>query len=232
MPRKQIRTLMLSLAAGVAAATLFDPRAGRRRRALIADKCRHLARVTPRRLARVGRGFTGPARGIAHRLGALLPWRKARPEIDGTELVHRVQSELGRHGDLPLNELNFDAADGLLRIRGTIEAAETAARIVGMAAEINGVRTVISLMRTPDGTPAGGMAGDLSVLDTGPRAEVEGEAVLLALKQRWPQVTDADILASDGYLARLAALISMRTGEPDATVRSALDESLLAAIPA
>jgi hypothetical protein len=85
-------------------------------------------------------------------------------------------------------------------------------------------------MRLPDGTPAGGMAGDIELIDSGPRAAVHGEAVRQAILARWPQLSDADILASEGHVGKLSAQISQRTGDPQSTVRVELEEILLSAV--
>jgi hypothetical protein len=48
--------------------------------------------------------------------------------------------------------------------------------------------------------------------------------------ERWPQLSDADILASDGHIGRLTELICSRTGQDERTVRAAVDDILLTTV--
>ena len=226
MSRGHLRTILTSAALGAAAAILLDPQSGGRRRALVRDKLRHYVAVFPRRLG----GDLDLAGG--HMKGAIYhvfhPLAGCQAElVDDVDLKHRVESELGRDEHLPLSALNFDAIDGIVRVRGTVAEASTARQIVEETAGVDGARAVISLMRLPDGTPAGGMAGDIELIDAGPRAAVHGEAVRQAILDRWPSMNDAAILASDGHLGKLSAQISERTGEPKDAVRVDLEEILI-----
>jgi hypothetical protein len=144
------------------------------------------------------------------------------PDADAF-VVQRVSTALGREQDLPLGSLNIDAVDGIVRVRGTVADARTAREIVEKTVAVPGARAVMSLMRTPDGTPVGGRAGDASVLEAGPRAAVHAEELRQALKARWPALTDIDIVASEGHIGHLALLICARCGEPEDEVRATLD---------
>jgi uncharacterized protein YjbJ (UPF0337 family) len=231
MARMRIFPLLLAAGAGATAALLLDPQAGARRRALVRDKLRHYGRVLPASARRGGRMVAGPARGALHRVARRVPWRETTPPPDQDQFIkQRVESELGHETDLPLGALNFDAADGVVRVRGTVPDEETARRIVRRTAAVEGVRAVVSLMRTPDGTVVGGMAGDTRLVTGRPRAAIQGEAVARRLKERWPGLTDADILATEGHTDRLVDLICTRTGEPAERVRPAVDAILLAEV--
>lgn len=226
-----VRTLMLGAAVGAAVALLLDPKTGRRRRALVRDKLGHGARVLGRTARRRARAVPGPVRGALHDAAERAPWHTTPPPPDEAQFIKdRVESELGRDPAIALGSINIDAADGIVRVRGTVADAQTAERIVQRAAAVEGVRAVQSLLHTPDGAPAGGEAGDTSLLHGEPRAAVLAEAVQRRLTERWPEIGDADILASDGHLGRLTDLICERTGETPATVRAALDEILLTAV--
>jgi hypothetical protein len=139
---------------------------------------------------------------------------------------------LGRRRDLHLGNLNFDAADGVVRVRGTVPDEETARRVVQAAASVSGVRAVSSLMHTPDGKLVPCEAGDTELLHGQPRAALQAEGVRRRLLERWPALTDIDTLIheSGGHPERLAARIAARTGQPDHAVRTALDELLMAAV--
>lgn len=231
MARPRPGRFLIGLAVGAAAAFLFDPRLGRRRRAIARGKLGRYGRAVMAWPGARLRSATGPAQGLMHEAARHAPWHEAPPPPDQDQFIkQRVESELGRHGDLPLADLNFDAADALVRVRGTVADEETARRVVERVAAVEGVKAVLSLMHTPDGAPVGGQAGDRSLLYGPPRAAVHADGVRKQLMERWPALTDADILASDGHVERLAAVISRRAGVPEAEARAALDEIVLAAI--
>lgn len=200
MARKCSFLLLFIGAIGGAAATfLSDPHAGSRRRALVRDKLHHYRVAGPNRLGRWVRRIPGPVDGLVHGLGQRTPWHVPRPLPDQSLfLVQAVETELGREPDLPLEKVNFDAADGVVHVRGTVPDEQGALGIVKRAAGVEGVRAVISLMRTPEGRHIGGTAGDPEAIAAGPRAALQGEAVRQALMQRWPGLTDADIIDSGG----------------------------------
>ncbi|MGE3598179.1 MAG: hypothetical protein AB7N70_21755, partial [Dehalococcoidia bacterium] len=90
------------------------------------------------------------------------------------------------------------------------------------------VRAVVSLMRTPDGMSAGGTAGDPAALAE-PSGTVHVQALRDQLVARWPALSEADILASEGHLDRLVETVTARTGQSKAQVRATLEQILLAA---
>jgi hypothetical protein len=230
MHRFQLRAVLAGVAAGASAIFFLDPKSGARRRALVCDQFRHQSSVLPRYVVRGTRAAAGPLRGALHGIRGALATCQPEPAIDDAELKHRVESELGRHSNVPLGELNIDAADGIVRIRGTAPHAQTAESIVNETAKVHGVRAVISLMRMSDGTPVGGMAGDIALIDARPRAELRAEAVREALMQRWPLLTDADILATEGHVGKLCDRICSETGAAREAVRVELEGILLAAV--
>jgi BON domain len=229
MGRARILPVLFGCIAGAGATLLLDPRSGACRRALARDQIRHLAIQLPRRGRRMLRGFGETCRASAYRMRKLISRRPPRLAVDDAELTHRVQSELGRDPWIRLVGLNFDATDGVVRVRGTVHDVEMANRIIQTTAEVEGVGAVLSLMRTPDGTPAGGTAGDVTLIDAAPRGQLHAEAVRDGLKERWPLLKDEDILASDGHIGRLSARIAEQAGEPQERVRVELEEILLAA---
>jgi hypothetical protein len=208
---------------------LCDPRSGARRRAVTRDKLGKYSRQTARALRGWTRGSDGRLRGALHDLAGHVPGHaaEASPDTD-TFIKQRVESELGHAAHLPLHAVNFDAVEGIVRVRGTVPDADCAEEIVARAAAVEGVRAVVSLMRAPDGTPVGGSAGDETALTGDPLGVVHSRALRERLIARWPVLDDAAILASDGHVDRLAETIGARTNEPAEEVRAALDEMLLA----
>lgn len=225
----RFRSLVCGALVGAAAALLLDPRAGARRRALTRDKMAHYARVLGRVTLRRARMVPGPIRGRLHAIGRATPWREPVNGYDAEALKHRVESTLGRDFNLPLNTVNFDVVDSTVRIRGTVADEATAERILKKAASVEGVRGVQSLLHTPDGRHVGAEMGDARHSER-PRAALQAESVRRKLLERWPAINDADILACQGHIDRLAQLITSRTDERQGDVRAALDEMLMSAL--
>jgi hypothetical protein len=185
-----------------------------------------MPRASRRRARRVG----GALRGLAHGIATHAPWYAAPPPPDDDQFIkQRVESVLGRYPNLPLDHVVFDAVDGFVRVRGEVPDEGCAEEILARVAAVPGVRAAFSLMHSPDGVPVGGVAGDAAAIPDEPRAAVYAQAVRRSLFERWPALTDADILASDGHVGRLAERISSRTGQQPAEVRPVLDAILQAA---
>ncbi len=224
------RFALLGALAGAALMYLLDPQEGRRRRALARDKGLHYVRRSGVLATRAGRNLAGRLRGLIHTLEKRMPWYELEPVPEDDQFIKdRVQSRLGRERDLPLHAVNFDCTDGIVRIRGTVPDAESARRLVERTAAVEGVRAAVSLMRTPDGVPVGGIAGNVDAVLGQPRAKFYGEDIERKMKERWPGLTDADILASEGHIDRMVAIIHKRTNQPEEEIRQALDSILLAA---
>jgi hypothetical protein len=227
----RLALLLLGIVIGGVGTLLLDPHLGTRRRALVRDKARRYRRLAPRRVRGAARAAQGPVRGAVHTVAHRTPWyqQPAPPDLD--EFVkHRVESVLGRRRDLSLADLNFDAADGVVHVRGTVQDEDTARRIVQAAASVEGVRAVCSLMHTPDGRAIDCEAGDSAALHGRPRAAIHGESVRRRLLDHWPDLTEEDVRASGGHPDRLAARIAARTGQSAREIRPALDQALMAPV--
>jgi hyperosmotically inducible periplasmic protein len=230
MTQMKGRGILAALIVGAVAEYFLDPQLGRRRRALAGDRVSHVRAALPRHARAVVRKARGQLKGARYSFPGFADGAGEADVLDDVGLKQRVESELGANSSLRLPALNFDAVDGIVRIRGQAPDARTAQEIVEKTARVSGVRAVVSLMRLADGTPAGGMAGDLEYLDAGPRAKTHGVALKEKLLQRWPSLSDDDIVESNGHLGRLVATITARTGEPPNEVRVAIEEMLLAAV--
>ncbi|MER3420813.1 MAG: hypothetical protein C4290_09955 [Chloroflexota bacterium] len=224
------RFVLLGAVTGAALMYLLDPQEGRRRRALARDKAGHYARRAGVIARRMSRNLEGRLRGLLHALEKRLPWYEPEPVPEDDQFIKdRVQSELGRYRDLPLHAVNFDCTDGIVRIRGTVPDMDSARRLVERTAAVEGVRAAVSLMRLPDGTPVGGIAGNVDAVLGQPRAKFYGEDIERKMKERWPALTDADILASEGHIDRMVHIIHAKTHQPEEEIRAALDSILIAA---
>lgn len=233
-PLKPMRTL-LYITASVLTAITASALAGmliggsaNRRRARMRDRLSHGAHVLKRRSSAARRYVGGRFAGAAHAVAvATHLTHQHEPPDTNTFLKQRVESELGHEQDLPLAALNLDVVDAVVHVRGIVPDMETAWRLVQRVADVDGVRGVVSMMRTPDGTPVLATAGETGAA---PRVFALGEAVLARITARWPRFNEFDVLHSEGYPDRLAQLIARHSGEPEDRVRQELDQILLQAV--
>ncbi len=130
----------------------FDRASGRRRRALVRDQVVHIVHVVtrrvPDRIEQRGRFFRGVARGLRHgAAGVVLNGRE--PDVDDETLVDRVRSEvLGAHG-IKAGEINLDAYDGAVTLRGQLQYPDEIRRLIEDTSHVEGVRRVRSYLHLP-----------------------------------------------------------------------------------
>jgi osmotically-inducible protein OsmY len=68
-------------------------------------------------------------------------------------LAHKVESQLFRRAGVPKGQINVNAEDGVVFLRGVVERQEDIERMEAATRPIAGVREVENLVR-PRGTPA------------------------------------------------------------------------------
>ncbi|HEX9270980.1 MAG TPA: BON domain-containing protein [Candidatus Binatia bacterium] len=152
---KNLPTMLKATALGVLAMYIFDPVAGRRRRALARDKLVRL-RKAAQEAARV------TVRDLKNRtLGTVAEGRAAFLEdrVDDSVLAERVRSKLGfvvRHP----SSIDVQAAEGRLTLSGPVLADEVQ-QLIEVVASVRGVRDVenrLEVHATGDNVP--GLQGD------------------------------------------------------------------------
>ena len=136
---------------GWLAGYVFDPRLGRGRRALARDWLLARGRRLVRRGERVQRYATARAYGKTQ---ALLHRREAsKPQPDDVTLAHKVETIIFRDGDVPKGQININAEDGVVTLRGEVPDQTMLDALVERTREVVGVRSVESLLHLP-GQPA------------------------------------------------------------------------------
>jgi osmotically-inducible protein OsmY len=135
---------------GAAIAYLFDPQSGRRRRALLRDKSAAYVRKSGRETARAGRALAAEAYGVSQKAQHL---KEEPKEYDDVTLAQKVQSEIFRDAEVPKGQINVNAEDGIVVLRGEVERPELMETLVERTRNVQGVRDVQNLMHLP-GTPA------------------------------------------------------------------------------
>ena len=116
----------------------------------------HVARARAGATARRGRRAVrvratragGRARGALHRLR-----RAPEPELDDTELAHKVESIVFRDPRVPKGRISINAEGGVVFVRGEVESDATVEDVEHAVAAVPGVRRVENLLHLP-GTPA------------------------------------------------------------------------------
>lgn len=141
-----------SIGAGALLMYYIDPEQGRRRRALVRDQLTHARHVftrdIPRRAEQRGRFFRGVARGVRH--SALSPLRNGHEiAVDDETLVDRVRSEVLRSRDIHPGEINVDAYEGTVTLRGQLQHEGQIRDLIEATGDVEGVRRVRSYLHLP-----------------------------------------------------------------------------------
>jgi hypothetical protein len=128
-----------ALAAGVA--YFFDPRSGRRRRALVRDKLVHATHAACSFAGKANRDAQHRAQGLVSSTLSHL-----RPDHGSDAIVvERVRTELGRLSTHP-GAIDVTCQDGVVRLRGDVLAEEVDHVVAGVK-HVRGVDRVESEMR-------------------------------------------------------------------------------------
>jgi osmotically-inducible protein OsmY len=143
--------LALAAAAGAAIAYFFDPTSGRRRRAMTRDRTAGLVRQGRRRIGRVQRAAEAEAYGLSQKARHLREEPKATP--DDATLAHKVETEIFRDADVPKGQINVNAENGIVVLRGEVGTPEMIRDLEERARKVQGVQEVENLLHLP-GTPA------------------------------------------------------------------------------
>jgi BON domain len=148
------RPMPLFLAAalgGAALAYFMDAQNGRRRRHVTRDRAIAFARLGYRRGRKLVNHVSSDARGYVERArhGGGSP-----EELDDATLVDKVESIVFRDRDVPKGQINVNAENGVVFLRGQVEEPELVAALETRVLKVRGVRGVQNLLHTPGARPA------------------------------------------------------------------------------
>ena len=187
--------ILASFGLGAALMYLFDPQAGRRRRALLRDQYDHLCR-------RFEDAQRVVVRDASHRaIGLMAQARRAirsDESVDDAVLAERVRSALGRFTSHP-GAIEVSANAGVVSLQGPV-LAEEAQMLVDCVGAVRGVERVDDQLERHDD------AGDISALQGG---EARSGARSEFLQENWSP--SARVLAGAAGAA-LAATGMLRGG--------------------
>ncbi|HTE64469.1 MAG TPA: BON domain-containing protein [Solirubrobacteraceae bacterium] len=141
----------LGLGLGALLEYFLDRGAGRRRRHTARDRIISKLRRSERRAVTRARRAESRAAGIFRR--TLNARHTAKLPPDDVALAHQVETELFRRAHVPKSDIDINAEDGTVFLRGVVERAEDIANVEAAARRITGVRDVENLLHLP-GTPA------------------------------------------------------------------------------
>ena len=141
------RLFALGAAMAEALAYFFDPETGNRRRSMTRDRVLAFFRRTGHQAGRAGQAAKSQAYGVTQK--ALHLKDRTKEEPDDATLAHKVETELFRDADVPKGDINVNAENGVVYLRGQV-ADEGLAETLGKSArKIQGVREVENLLHTP-----------------------------------------------------------------------------------
>lgn len=148
-PPKRSGKVLLAGVLGAVAAFFLDPISGKRRRHMARDKVVSGARTVAGKVQQRGRYLASTAAGKAE---AARNIGEAPPENDQT-LAHKVESEVFQSDDIPKGQINVNAENGVVVIRGQVKSPDMINEIERRVRAVQGVRDVRNLLHLP-GSPA------------------------------------------------------------------------------
>jgi len=142
-----MKKLALGTLIGAGLAWLFDPRLGNRRRKVGADWTLARFRRAGRMTQRAGRAAAAEAYGtvqqVKHRE------EEPKPQPDDVTLARKVETEIFRDAEVPKGQINVNAENGVVYLRGEVPDADLLNDLVDKARDVQGVRDVANLLHLP-----------------------------------------------------------------------------------
>jgi hypothetical protein len=142
---------LIGVGAAMAALTyFFDPQQGRSRRAKLQQRVPAFFRHRARDAGQLGRAASAEAYGVKQKATHL---REEPKEFTDETLAHKVETELFRDADVPKGQINVNAQDGVVQLRGEVPNPDLIDELVSRARSVQGVKEVENLLHLP-GEPA------------------------------------------------------------------------------
>jgi osmotically-inducible protein OsmY len=135
-------------ALGAALAYFFDPDNGRRRRAVTRDRAAAKFRGGARRAEQVGRAASAEAYGVKQKVKHRQ--EEEKPQPDDVTLARKVETEIFRDADVPKGQINVNAENGVVFLRGEVEKPELIKDLEEKTRAVQGVRDVENLLSTAE----------------------------------------------------------------------------------
>jgi osmotically-inducible protein OsmY len=136
---------------GALIAYFFDPDNGRRRRALARDRFPAFFRRMSTKAQRTGKAVAAEAEGVKQKATHLR--EEEKPQPDDVTLARKVETEIFRDAEVPKGQINVNAENGKIVLRGEVEKPEMIKDLEKRTKKVQGVKEVENLLHTP-GAPA------------------------------------------------------------------------------
>jgi osmotically-inducible protein OsmY len=143
-----MKRLPFVAAAGAALMYFLDPADGKRRRRGTADRVAAFFRRIRRKAGRAGRQAGSQAYGLKQKARHVREAEKPQPN-DAT-LKEKVESEIFREAGTPKGQINVNAENGVVFLRGQVEKPELIEELEAQTRKVQGVRGVENLLHLPD----------------------------------------------------------------------------------
>ena len=134
-----MRRFFFAGAIGAALAYFFDPANGNRRRKELLKRSAKKARQAGQQAQGVGAQATGLKQKAMHLK------EQDKPQPDDVTLARKVETEIFRDADVPKGQINVNAEDGVVYLRGEVEP-DLAEELAGKARKVQGVLGVENLL--------------------------------------------------------------------------------------
>jgi len=129
---------------GALIAYLFDPQSGRSRRAEARQRIPAMLRRTSAKAGQAGKAASSQATAVkakaTHRKEA------EKPQPDDVTLARKVETEIFRDADVPKGNINVNAENGKVVLRGVVEEPSLIEDLEQRTKKIQGVREVENLL--------------------------------------------------------------------------------------
>ena len=151
LSRQQLTALGVGIGMGAALVWFLDPLSGARRRNVTRDRTLATFRRGGRRAQRTGRGIASEAYGLGQTATHL---REEPKEFDDVTLARKVETEIFRSPEVPKGQINVNAEQGIVYLRGEAPTTEMIDDLVAKTRSVQGVRDVESLLHLPNSRPS------------------------------------------------------------------------------
>jgi osmotically-inducible protein OsmY len=142
-----MRKLLGLVGLGAALTYFFDPDQGRRRRAMAGDRIAGFFRRRVREGERLGRAASAQAEGMVQKATHLQ--EEPKPQPDDVTLTRKVETEIFRDADIPKGQINVNAENGKIYLRGEVGQPELIKDLEKRARKVQGVQDVENLLHLP-----------------------------------------------------------------------------------
>jgi osmotically-inducible protein OsmY len=143
----KLRKTLSAGALGVALTFFFDPQNGKRRRKMTVDRISGFFRRRGRESARLARGVAAEAYGVKQKVTHLK--EEEKPQPDDATLAHKVETEIFRDAEVPKGQINVNAENGVVYLRGEVGQPDMIDDLEEKARKVQGVQDVRNLLHTP-----------------------------------------------------------------------------------